>query len=293
MMIRTLLASAATAGLVAAVLAGPGVAQSVVGGAAFGAGRASADLAGSVLELRSTPPMQERRNIAAFVLAAINDAQRPDADRDRDAERKPAEVMAFARVKPGDTVVDLLPGTGYFTRIFSRIAGPGGKVYAVVPDRLAAIYPAAVKAADAIPTNPAYANVTPVVDSMAQLSAQGPVDVVWTSQNYHDLHGPKLPPGAALDIDRAVFAALKPGGLFVIEDHAAEPGSGVRDAGTLHRIDPAVVRKEVTSVGFVLDAETPVLRNPADAHTAKVFDPSIRGRTDQFVLRFRKPVKET
>jgi predicted methyltransferase len=289
MMIRTLFASAATAGLLAAILAGPGVAQSV----GVGSGRASADLAGSVLELRSAPPMQERRNVAAFVLAAIEDAQRPAADRDRDAERKPAEVMAFARVKPGDTVVDLLPGTGYFTRIFSRIAGPEGKVYAVVPDGLAAIYPAAVKAADAIPTNPAYANVTPVVDSMAQLSAQGPVDVVWTSQNYHDLHGPKLPPDAALDIDRAVFAALKPGGVFVIEDHAAEPGSGVRDAGTLHRIDPAVVRKEVTSVGFVLEAETPVLRNPADAHTAKVFDPSIRGHTDQFVLRFRKPIKES
>ncbi|MGC1304469.1 MAG: methyltransferase [Caulobacteraceae bacterium] len=279
MTIRTILGSVLMAGLAGAVLTGPSQAQP---------GRAAAELAGSGMEQRSTASMPARRNVAGYILAAIDDPQRPAADRDRDAERKPAEMMAFARVKPGDTVVDFIPGGGYFTRIFSRIAGPGGKVYAVVPDGLAAIYPAAVKAADAIST-PAYANVTPVVASMDQLASKGPVDVVWTSQNYHDLHGPKLLPTTALDVDKAVFAALKPGGVFVVEDHAAEPGSGLRDAGTLHRIDPAVVRKEVTSVGFIVDAETPILRNPADTHTAKVFDPAIRGHTDQFLIRFRKP----
>lgn len=234
-------------------------------------------------------PIQGQTNLAAYVLAAINDPERPLEDRTRDASRKPAVVVAFSGMKPGDTVVDLIPGGGYFTRIFSRVAGPSGKVFALVPLPLAQVAPMAVTQAKAVEQQPAYANVTVLVENFAQLSSHGPVDVVWTSQNYHDLHNPKLAPDAALQMDRAVFDALKPGGVFVIEDHVAEPGSGARDAGTLHRIDKEFVRQEVTSVGFVFAGESFALRNSADTHTLKVFDPAIRGHTDQFVMKFRKP----
>jgi predicted methyltransferase len=223
------------------------------------------------------------------VAAAVADPARPAEDRARDGARKPAEVIAFAGVKPGDTVVDLIPGGGYFTRILSKAVGPTGHVYALVPTFLAKAYPQTVTAIQAVAADPAYRNVTVWVESVGKLAEQGPVDVVWTSQNYHDLHGPSLPPNTALNIDRAVLAALKPGGVYVIEDHVAEAGSGVRDAGTLHRIDPAFVRDEVEAAGFGFEAESPVLRNPLDAHTARVFDPAIRGHTDQFVFKFRKP----
>ena len=113
-------------------------------------------------------------------------------------------------------------------------------------------------------------------------------DVVWTSQNYHDLHDPFMGPADMKAFDTAVFKALKPGGVFIVLDHAAADGSGVSATNTLHRIDPAVVKAEVTAVGFKYVSESTVLRNPADPHTALVFDPSIRGHTDQFIYKFRK-----
>ncbi len=223
------------------------------------------------------------------IAAAVADPSRPAEDRARDAARKPAEVVAFAGVKPGDTVVDLIPGGGYFTRILSKAVGPAGHVYALVPSFLAKAYPQAATAIQALAAEPAYRNVTVWVEGVGKLAGQGPVDVVWTSQNYHDLHGPSVPPETASAIDHAVLAALRPGGVYLIEDHVAEAGSGVRDAGTLHRIDPAFVRDEVVAAGFVFEAQSPVLQNPQDAHTARVFDPAIRGHTDQFVFKFRKP----
>jgi len=113
------------------------------------------------------------------------------------------------------------------------------------------------------------------------------VDLVWTSQNYHDFHN--IPDIEVATINHAVFAALKPGGTYFVLDHAADAGSGARDTNTLHRIDEETVKQEVTSVGFKLAAESDILRNKSDAHTAKVFDAEIRGHTDQFLLKFRKP----
>ncbi len=225
----------------------------------------------------------------ASIVAAVADPSRPAEDRARDVARKPAEVIAFAGVKPGDTVVDLIPGGGYFTRIFSKAVGPSGHVYALVPSYLAKAYPQSVTAIQALAADPAYRNVTVWVEGVGKLAAQGPVDLVWTSQNYHDLHGPSLPPDTASGVDHAVFMALRPGGAYVIEDHVAEAGSGVRDAGTLHRIDPAFVRDEVEAAGFKFEAESPALHNLLDPHTGRVFDPAIRGHTDQFVFKFRKP----
>lgn len=217
--------------------------------------------------------------------AAVADPARPAADRERDALRKPEEVLAFARVRPGQVVVDLIPGGGYFTRIFARAVQPGGRVYAVVPEALEKVHPGAERLRAAMASYPDVE--VRVESSVLPPGAGGRVDLVWTAQNYHDLHNMSAEGVRALNA--AVFAALKPGGLYVIEDHAPTPGSGARDTSTLHRIDPATVREEVRAAGFVPDGESRALANSADPHTAKVFDPAIRGRTDQFVLRFRKP----
>jgi predicted methyltransferase len=138
---------------------------------------------------------------------------------------------------------------------------------------------------------PHYANVSLLQQPAALLSAPEPVDLVFTAQNYHDYHDPFMGPVDMAGFDKRVYDALKPGGLFVVIDHAAPAGSGLADTDTLHRIDPAVVKQEVEAAGFVFDGESDALRNPADAHDLKVFDKSIRGHTDQFIYRFRKPAK--
>jgi len=252
----------------------------------FGLGIGSPSMAQS---LSDPSPSDPSPAMPSAIAAAVADPARPAADRGRDVARRPAEIVAFAGVQPGDTVVDLIPGGGYFTRIFSKAVGPNGRVYALVPSFLAKAYPQSVTTIQALAADPAYSNVTVLVEDVGKLAGQGPVDLVWTSQNYHDLHGPSVPPITASMIDHAVLMALRPGGVYVIEDHVAEAGSGLRDAGTLHRIDPAFVRDEVEQAGLVFDAESPVLHNLSDPHTARVFDPTIRGHTDQFVFKFRKP----
>jgi predicted methyltransferase len=224
--------------------------------------------------------------VPATVAAAVADHGRPADDTARDAARKPAQVVAFAGVKPGDKVLELLPGSGYFTRILSKIVGPSGHLWAGVPDPKS---PFAQPAADKIAADPAYGNVSVVVLGPTSLNGLPPLDVIWTSDNYHDLHLTQV----HIDVpalDRQWFAALKSGGELIIIDHVALPGSPATEtADKLHRIDPAIIRQEVEGAGFKFDGESDVLRNPADPHTAIVFDPSIRGRTDQVVFRFRKP----
>jgi predicted methyltransferase len=225
---------------------------------------------------------------SAALRAAVADPARPAADRARDADRKPAEVLAFARVRPGEVVVDLIPGGGYFTRILAKAVEPGGRVYAVVPQMLAQVAPKAVDAAKAAAAG--YPNVEARVEpTVVPPEGAGRVDLVWTAQNYHDLFNGPQGAATATAMNAAIFRALKPGGLYVIEDHAAAAGSGARDTKTLHRIDPALVRAEVEQAGFRFDGETRILANPADDHTKRVFDPALRGHTDQFVMRFRKP----
>jgi predicted methyltransferase len=220
------------------------------------------------------------------IAAAISDSGRPAEDTARDAARKPAEMLLFAGIKPGASVLELLPGGGYFTRIFSKAVGPNGHVYAAVPDPKSAD---AEPAAAAIAQLPGYSNISVVTFTPDALKALPPLDVIWTSQNYHDLHLSRVHADMAA-LDKLWFAMLRPSGVVVIVDHAALPGAPpVETADKLHRIDPAVVRSEMEAAGFVLDSESDVLRNPADPHTAIVFDPSIRGKTDQFVYRFRKP----
>lgn len=228
--------------------------------------------------------------IPRYIAKAVADPKRPDTDRKRDAERKPAECLAFAGVKPGDQVVELIPGSGYFTRLFSDVVGSKGKVYAVAPPRrpdAPADRPDPAAAVQAIAGDPHYSNVVVMVGHFKDLGLPKDVDLVWTSQNYHDFHN--IPDLNVVDMDKAIFAALKPGGIYLVLDHSAEQGSGLRDTHTLHRIDEEAVKKEVMSAGFELLGESEALRNPNDPRTAKVFDPSIRGKTDQFILKFRKP----
>lgn len=232
---------------------------------------------------------------AAALLAGAASGQpapagaRPAQDVAKDAHRHPREVLAFAGVKPGDTVIEMIPGGGYYTRLLSAAVGPAGKVFAVIPTFVAEHSPKAVDSEKALAAEPGYGNVTVVVEGLGKITDQGPADLVFTAENYHDLHNPAVPADTALQVDRTVAAALKPGGVYLVDDHVGAAGTGASEAGTLHRIEPAFARAEITQAGLVFDGSSPAVANPADPHTAKVFDPSIQGRTDQFVFRFKKP----
>lgn len=222
----------------------------------------------------------------ALPFAAQAAPARPEADTARDAVRKPADMVSFAKIKTGSMVTDIIPGGGYFTRMFAEAVGPNGRVTAVIPPQAAARNAAEAKAVADLGNADSYGNVS-VVASPAQL-APGSQDMIWTAQNYHDLHN-ALPPEGVVGFNKAVLAALKPGGVFVVVDHAAMAGSGFSATNTLHRIDPEALKAEVVSSGFVFDGESKAIANAADDHMKNVFDPAIRGKTDQFVYRFRKP----
>lgn len=229
--------------------------------------------------------------VAASGGAKLNNSTRPAAEVARDAARKPAEIVAFARIKRGQTVVDLLPGAGYFTRVFAQSVGPKGKVVALVSDQYAKAFPKARTDIEALAAEPAYKNVEAAIRSLGNVGAPNSVDCVFTAQNYHDLRSKNLPPNTADGVNRAVLAALKPGGCYVIVDHSASAGSGLRDVDTMHRIDAAAVKSEVIAAGFKFDGESRALANAADDRSKNVFDPSIQGKSDQFAYRFVKPRK--
>ncbi|HEX6374714.1 MAG TPA: methyltransferase [Allosphingosinicella sp.] len=212
--------------------------------------------------------------------AILADPIRPEADRARDADRRPAELVAFAGVRPGDKVAELAPGGGYFTRVLSGVVGPDGRVYAIAGRPS----PALLELATARP------NVVVTVAEPGMIQVPEPVDVVWTTLNYHDFKNATVGTGdGAAAINAAAYRALKPGGIYLVVDHDTALGAGASQTSTLHRIEGALVRREVESAGFRLDAESDLLRHPADNHSAKVMETGIRGKTDQFVLRFRKP----
>lgn len=228
--------------------------------------------------------------VPAYVTAAMHDPARA-ADAKDDARRQMAAVMTFTTVKPGDSVLELDPGTGYWTRVFSQVVGPQGHVYTVWPDETAKYSAKGFALWTKLAATPHYANVSLLKQPAQTPTAPTKVDVVFTSQNYHDYHDPFMGPVDIAKFDKAIYDVLKPGGVFLVIDHAAAAGTGLADTNTLHRIDPAVVKQEVEAAGFVFDGESEALRNPDDPHTANVFDKSIRGHTDQFIYRFRKPVK--
>ncbi len=230
-------------------------------------------LAGTPLvaaNLRPTPPQA----------AAVANAERPDADKARDADRKPGEMLAFAGVRPGWKVAEISPGGGYFTRLLSFVVGANGYVYTSTRRPSPAIEAWAR----------GHANVSLAKVEPGAALAPEPVDLVWTTQNYHDFKNQKVGDSdVAVLTNRAAFAVLKPGGVYLVSDHQAAAGAGATQTETLHRIEDAAVIHEVEAAGFKLEARADILHHPADDHAQKVFEGPIRGKTDQFVLRFRKP----
>jgi predicted methyltransferase len=211
---------------------------------------------------------------SAAITAAVADAGRPDTDKAVDALRKPAETVDFAGVKPGDKVAELAPGAGYYTRILAKVVGPAGKVYTYA-------------GRPTVPANPPVAaNVTPVAGTNADFAVPEPVDVVWTSRNYHDFQN-AMPDMSAYN--KKVFAALKPGGTYFILDHAAAADAPEDVHRTLHRSKEAEVRSQVEAAGFRFVASSDILRNPADNRTERVQEQDVRGKTDQYLLKFQKP----
>lgn len=223
-----------------------------------------------------------------YITSAINDPAR-QADQVNDTRRQMSAVMRFTQLKPGQKVLELVPGSGYWTRVFSGIVGPSGHVYTVWPNEMMKFAAKSFANWQTLVPTPHYANVSLLREPAAELSVPEPVDLVFTAQNYHDYHDPFMGPVDMASFDKQVFAALKPGGVFVIIDHVAPAGSAASDTNTLHRIDPDLVKREVEAAGFVFDGASDALRNPADPHDIKVFDKAIRGHTDQFIYRFRKP----
>ena len=213
-------------------------------------------------------------------VAAVMNGERPEADKMRDADRKPGELLAFASLRPGMKVIELAPGGGYFTRLLSAAVGPRGYVYAN-----------STRAAPAVAAwAQTHPNVSLQVVQPGQVMAPEPVDLVWTTQNYHDFKNAKVgDTDQATATNAAAFAALKPGGVYLVSDHQGAPGTGATQTSTLHRIEDAAVIRDVEAAGFRLEARGTMLRHAADDHTVKVTETGIRGKTDQFVLRFRKP----
>ena len=207
-------------------------------------------------------------------------------------QSKLSELIRFARVEAGSSLIDVYPGDGDWTRFFSDIVGPEGRVASFVSAEVAHFKNDPVGKMRALAKEPGRENVEVVsADLVAMPEVTQPADVLWLHLFYHDLHTAlaQARGATAAGFNRAAYNRLKPGAFYVIVDHAAAAGSSTSDAQSLHRIDPATVRKEVEAAGFVLDEESAMLANKDDSHAIKVFDPSIKGQTDRFVYRFAKP----
>jgi predicted methyltransferase/ketosteroid isomerase-like protein len=229
----------------------------------------------------------ERRLARRALVKCPTVTERPMYD-----QAKQSELVRFAHVDAGSTVIDVYPGDGDWTRLFSDVVGPEGRVYSFVPAEVAHFKDDPVGRMRTLAMEPGRKNVEAVsADLVALAEATQPADVLWMHLFYHDLHTALIQDkgATAAPFNRAVYERLKRGGFYVIVDHAALGGTGTSDTQFLHRIDPASVRKEVEAAGFVLDAESTLLANKDDPHSNKVFDPSIKGQTDRFAYRFAKP----
>jgi predicted methyltransferase len=228
-----------------------------------------------------TPAYTLPAKTPAYVRAAIEDPARTAEQRARDFNRKPAELLMMSGIRPGHTVVEFASFGQYFTTFLADIVGPKGTVYMYdlpYTDKRAGDASRAFVAAH---PNSHYQLV-----DYNTLELPQNVDEVFMVLYYHDLFINKIDTAS---LDTRILKALKPGGIFLVVDHNATPGSGITDTPKLHRIDPAVIRKEVTAAGFELVRESKLLAHPEDDHTKMVFSPGLRGLTDQTVFVFRKP----
>ena len=219
------------------------------------------------------------------IQTVLADSARPEEDRVRDAGRRPEQVLEFFGVGPGAHVADLLAGAGYYTRILVPVVGPDGAVYTGNNPFFQRF---GEEAMTALLSQPGFENVHRIdgpVDEIA-LPLDGSLDVVMVVLAYHDLW---LTDEDRAELNRRVMASLKPGGVYGIIDHHAAAGAGTSVIESLHRIEESVIVDEITAAGFMLAARGDFLSNPNDDRSVRIFDPSIRGQTDRFVLRFEKP----
>jgi predicted methyltransferase len=221
----------------------------------------------------------------AYIAAALADPSRPKADKTADGIREPAATLAFAGVKPGMVVAEMFPGGGYFTRLLSDVVGPKGKVLGIEN----AGWKGAVKADQQLLTEPGRSNVRIEAETFGDVTLPEKVDLLWITQNYHDLKIAKFGVVDMAEFNRRVFQALKPGGVYMVLDHQANPGTTLAQVADLHRVEKAQVIAEVTAAGFRLVGEGKFLNRSGDDHTRPIFDAAIQGKTDQYALKFVKP----
>lgn len=227
---------------------------------------------------------QERSNQRRMEMLVAQRKETPMYD-----QSKLAELIRFAKVDAGSTVIDVYPGDGDWTRLFSDVVGPEGKVFSFVPAEIADVKNDQLSRMQTLAKEAGRENVEAVsTDLMAMPEVTQTADVLWLHLFYHDLHTELIQTrgATAAGFNRSVYERLKPGGYYVIIDHTAAAGARTSDARSLHRIEPASVRKEVEAAGFVLEAESNILAKKDDLHSLKVFDPSIKGDTDRFAYRF-------
>ncbi len=240
------------------------------------------------------PEATEAAYAASDYTMAINDIARPAADRERDAARKPGELLAFAQIDKGEAVGDYIMGGGYVTRLLAMAVGANGKVYAFQPDEFIAFRPEyATEQDEAVrpyaDEQGAPVHVFPLRGPVAAPPFPEPLDTIITVMNLHDLFIPQMPEDTSGKAIQALYDALKPGGTLVVVDHSAPDGSGTNTTGETHRIDRQAAIDALTAAGFELEEESDLYAAPDDPRTANVFDPAIQGKTDQFALRLRKP----
>jgi predicted methyltransferase len=219
--------------------------------------------------------------VAPDIQAAIADSHRPQADKDRDAVRHPAEFMTFTGVKQGDKVAELVPGGGYVTRLLAKLVGGTGHIYATNLPTLNERFKTGVAP---IVADSYYGNVTIVEQPFGELKFPEPLDLVLTSENYHDFQNNGMFKTDTAALDKAVFNALKPGGIYIVTDYVSAAGTGTTQTQSLHRIDPDVIKKEAMAAGFLLENESNAMMNASDNLTAR----SGQG-SSQIMLKFRKP----
>jgi len=224
-------------------------------------------------------------NLDTVIAHAVADPARPVDSKAADALRLPAQTLAFSGVRPGMIVGEFYPGGGYYTRMLSDVVGPSGHVYGLEN----AGWKGAVDANNKLLAEGKWKNVSMDAKPFGTVSFPKPLDVAWITQNYHDLKVPQFGNVDTVAFDRAVYKALKPGGIFFVLDHQGAAGLTNAQIAKLHRINRDVVVKEVTSAGFKLVGEGNFLRRSGDDHTLPIFDKAIQGHTDQYALKFVKP----
>jgi len=240
-------------------------------------------IASSVVSFTSAGPESETVRLDA-IRAALAHPDRPAADRERDADRKPDEVLALVGIEPGMLIADLMAGRGWYTEVLARVTGPDGRVYAL--NNSISVRPHG-EAFTLRMQESKLDNVIPLVRELEDPGLPtGQLDAVFMVQFYHDTYWMKVDRKA---MNARIFASLKPGGIFCLIDHSAESGSGDRDVQRLHRIDPELVKEELLAAGFELAGTSDLLQNKADELSLNVFDQGIRGHTDRFLFTFRKP----